>query len=43
VTHVAMESTGSFWNPIFNVLEGIWKCSSSMRSTSKLSPDARPT
>jgi transposase len=22
VTHVAMESTGSFWKPIFNVLEG---------------------
>ena len=22
VTHVAMESTGSFWQPIFNVLEG---------------------
>ena len=22
VTHVAMESTGSFWKPIFNILEG---------------------
>ncbi|QBD77353.1 hypothetical protein EPA93_15670 [Ktedonosporobacter rubrisoli] len=22
VTNVAMESTGSFWNPIFNMLEG---------------------
>jgi hypothetical protein len=22
VTHVAMESTGSYWKPIFNVLEG---------------------
>lgn len=22
VTHVAMESTGSFWRPIFNILEG---------------------
>ena len=22
VTHVAMESTGSLWKPIFNVLEG---------------------
>ena len=22
VSHVAMESTGSFWNPIFNILEG---------------------
>jgi transposase len=26
VTHVAMESTGSFWKPIFNVLEGHVKC-----------------
>lgn len=22
VTHVAMESTGSYWIPIFNILEG---------------------
>ena len=22
ITHVAMESTGSFWKPIFNILEG---------------------
>src|SRR5215470_9605870 len=22
VSHVAMESTGSFWKPIFNILEG---------------------
>ena len=22
VTHVAMESTGAYWQPVFNVLEG---------------------
>src|SRR5437868_12697024 len=22
ITHVAMESTGSYWKPVFNVLEG---------------------
>ena len=22
VTHVAIESTGNFWKPIFNILEG---------------------
>jgi hypothetical protein len=25
VTHVAMESTGSFWKPIFNILEVVCK------------------
>jgi hypothetical protein len=22
ITHVAMESTGEYWKPIFNILEG---------------------
>lgn len=25
VTHVAMESTGVYWQPVFNVLEGHFK------------------
>ena len=33
ISHVAMESTGSFWKPIFNILEGIWRCWWSMLST----------
>jgi transposase len=41
VTHVAMERTGSFWKG--NRSFTCWKGSSSMRTTSKLSPDARPT
>src|SRR6266699_6604728 len=32
VTHIAMESTGSYWKPIFNVLEGASSCCWSTRS-----------
>jgi transposase len=31
VTHVAMESTGSFWKPIFNVLEHTGRAARSPR------------
>src|SRR4051812_36404117 len=44
VTHVAMESTGVYWKPIWNLLEGglptpCW----STPGTSRTSPAARPT
>ena len=26
VTHVAMESTGVLWKPVFNILEEAWSC-----------------
>jgi transposase len=33
ISVVAMESTGSFWKPVYNVLEGSSSCSSSTPST----------
>ena len=38
VTHVAMESTGVYWKPVFNVLEECW----SMLDTSKMSRAEKP-
>jgi len=26
VTHVAMESTGVYWKPVWNLLEGLFEC-----------------
>ena len=43
VTHVAMESTGVYWKPVFNILEGHVRSSWSMPSTSSRCPAARPT
>src|SRR3954468_22980995 len=44
-THVALESTGVYWRPVYNVLE--WearlRCWSSTRRTSKRSPGERRT
>ena len=31
VTHVAMESTGVYWQPVFNLLEGHFQCSGSFK------------
>jgi hypothetical protein len=47
VTQVAMESTGEFWKPIFNILEGNaggvhpMKCCWSTHNPSKRCPGAR--
>ena len=43
VSHVAMESTGSFWKPVYNILEADSSCSSSTRPTSRPCRGARPT
>jgi transposase len=42
VTHVVMESTGVFWQPIYALLEGILNSCWSMHSISKRYRDARP-
>src|SRR5262245_48573427 len=43
VTHVAMESTGVYWRPIFYVLEETFTCILATRPRSPRSPAARPT
>ena len=42
VTHVAMESTGVLWKPVFNILEGNFAVTWLMPATSKRSRAARP-
>ena len=42
-THVAMESTGEYWKPVYNMLEDQFTFWSSMPSTSSMCPVARPT
>ena len=42
-THVAMESTGVYWKPICNLLEGSSSCCWSTRGTSRRCRGARPT
>ncbi len=41
VTHVAMESTGEYWKPIYNLLKPASPSWSSMRSISKRSLGAK--
>ncbi len=43
VTHVAMESTGVFWRPIWNILEGHFKLLLVNARHMKNVPGARPT
>jgi transposase len=43
VTHVAMESTGVFWKPIFNILEGRCEVLLVNPQHIKQVPGARPT
>ncbi len=41
VTHVAMESSGVYWKPVFNILEGTLRCYWSMPSTLNSYPVAK--
>ena len=41
VEHVAMESTGVYWKPVWNVLEGHFTLCWPMHSTSRRFPGAR--
>jgi transposase len=43
VTHVAMESTGVYWKPVYALLEDHFRWWSATRSTSKTCPGARRT
>jgi transposase len=43
VTHVALESTGVYWKPAWNLLEGLSHCYCSTPVTSNRSQAARPT
>jgi transposase len=43
VTHVVMESTGVYWKPVYNLLEGSLPCCWSNPNTSKRSPAGRRT
>jgi transposase len=40
---VALESTGVYWRPVHNILEGYLMVVLSMHATSRISPAARPT
>ena len=42
-THVAMESTGVYWKPVWHVLEASFELCSPTRCTSATSRAARPT
>jgi hypothetical protein len=42
VTHVAMESTGEYWKPIYNLLEGQLAGGSSTPTMSRTLPAERP-
>jgi transposase len=42
-THVAMASTGVYWQPIYNLLEGNFELLRSMPSRSRRSLEERPT
>jgi transposase len=43
VTHVAMESTGVYWKPVWNILEGQFTLLLAHAQHVKMCPDARPT
>jgi transposase len=43
-THVAMEATGVYWKPVWNILsDGTFELIVAMRRTSRMFPAARPT
>ncbi len=42
-THIAMEATGVYWKPIYNLLEGDFEVLESTLIISKRCPDARRT
>jgi transposase len=43
VTHVAMESTGVYWKPIYNTLEGRFNILLVNARTLRMFPEERPT
>ena len=43
VTHVAMESTGVFWKPVYNLLEGLELTLLVFRSCNWCQPNPSPT